>query len=114
MSKWSEGADLLQKLITAKEVAPIQNDLINLQQTMFSLQADQMKLIDDNSKLKIQVEKLQKKRDYTYEEGHTWFIHPERPDIKLCPVCLGRDDFENPMTPNGGRQWCRTCSKEFK
>lgn len=113
MSKWSDVAELLQRIISANEVIPVRSDLINLQQTMFALQNDQVKLIDENTKLKTRVERLQKKKDYTYAEGHSWYIHSERPDIKLCPICLNRDDFENPTIPNGGSQWCATCKKEF-
>lgn len=115
MSKWSDGAELLQKLITAKEVIPIQNDLISLQQTMFSLQADQMRLIDENSTLKLEVAKLKRKKGYKYENGHSWMIDTERPDLKLCPVCLNRDGFENPMTRVGLRMpYCSTCKKSFE
>ena len=97
MSKWSDSAELLQKLITAKEVIPIQGDLINLQQTMFVLQTDQMKLIDENQKLKDELAKLKQKKKYIVEPGHSWVVDPEKPEVKLCPVCLNRDGFENPL-----------------
>jgi hypothetical protein len=116
MSKWSEGAELLQKLIAAKEVIPIQGDLISLQQTMFSLQADQMKLIDENIKLKEELASLRKSKDYIYEEGHKWKIDPDRSQIKLCPVCLNKDGFESPLDDpldHMGYRYCRNCNGSF-
>jgi hypothetical protein len=114
MSSWTDGAKLLQKIITAKEVVPIQSDLIDLQQLMFASQTDQMKLMDENAVLRKQVSELQKRKEYVYQEDHTWLIHPGRPDIKLCPVCMYRDGFESPTVPAGGRQYCMTCKKELK
>lgn len=116
MSKWIDVAELLQKLISAKEVIPIQGDLITLQNNMFSLQAEQMKLLGENTQLRSRVTELEKKKVYPYEKDHTWKVHPERPDIRLCPVCLDRDGFENPMVPwvNSNRQHCSTCKKVFE
>lgn len=116
MSKWSEGADILQKLITAKEVIPVQGDLINLQQTMFTLQAEQMKLIDENLKVKRKIEKLEGKKKYVYDVPHNWLIDSDKPDLKLCPVCLNRDNFENPLF-NGYStegQYCEICKINVK
>jgi len=111
MSKWSDGAELLQKLISAKELIPARNDLINLQQTMFSLQSDQIKLVDQNQKLKEENANLRKKKEYKYADGHSYMINPDNPSLKLCPTCLNRDNFENPMQDYDSGGYCHTCKK---
>lgn len=116
MSKWSEGAELLQKIITAKEVIPVQSDLIALQQTLFSLQSDQMKLLDENNNLKDEIRRLGKLKAYKYETGRTWMINPEYPDIKLCPVCLNKEQFESPLGDEDemSHRYCTHCRGSYK
>jgi hypothetical protein len=114
MSKWSESAELLQRLITAKEVIPIQSDLISLQQAMFALQAEQMKLVDENAKLKEENQQLKKRKKYIYEPGHKWMIDSGKPDIKLCPTCLNRDGFESPLgNLSYNHRYCGNCKSNL-
>lgn len=72
---------------------------------------EKQKKIED---LEQEVKRLKEKKKYKYEDNHTWLVDPTRPDIKLCPVCLNKNDFENPMIRNGGNQYCSTCQKVFK
>lgn len=91
MSKWSDGADLLQKIITAKDVIPIQSDLITLQQTMFSLQNDQLKLIDENSDLRAKVSSLESRikleKNLEFDGKCYWSNETESKDGPFCALC---------------------------
>lgn len=110
MSKWSDGAALLQKIITAKEVAPIHKDLINLQQTMFALQADQMRLVDENQKYKEEIKELRSEikleKTLEFDSNNYWIIKPD--GSKDGPFCHYCKDVENRMVRKP-KAYCSQC-----
>jgi hypothetical protein len=111
MSKWSDVAELLQKIMTAKEVIPVQNDLINLQQTMFALQTDQMKLLDENANLKAEISRLSESKKFVFAPGKDYLIDPVEPSRKLCPVCTPKNRVAIPILSNG---YCSQCKGQYR
>ncbi len=63
------------------------------------------------SELEEENRKLKKKKEYKYAKDHGYMISPDNPSLKLCPTCLNRDGFENPMTDYDDGGYCKTCGK---
>lgn len=90
--------------------------IMDAQQAVLDLQEKQQNLQSKIVDLEKQNEKLKAKSNYVYEQGHDWMIDPGNPDMRLCPVCLNRDGFENPLPPDRGDgcRYCSTCKKSSR
>ena len=100
LAQKADNAELVQKILD------VQSQALEMQEKQFELH----KTVDEQ---RHEIESLKEKKKYAYEEGHSWCIDPSRPDLRLCPVCLNRDNFENPMQRNGTEGYCGTCRKSF-
>lgn len=95
----ADNAELVKKLLD------VQQQALDMQEKQFELN----KKVEDQGKI---ITDLKTSKKYVYEAGHNWMIDPKNPEIKLCPVCLNRDSFENPLERAGSHPaYCRTCNR---
>jgi len=114
MSIYDAAKDAL-KLAQKADNAELVQKILDVQAQALDMQQKQFELHQTIEKQKKEIDSLKEKKKYVYEEGHTWCINPERPDVKLCPACLNRDGFENPMHDihDSSSHYCSTCKKTF-
>ncbi len=110
MGLYEAAKDALKVAQSADNVELVQK-LLDVQKMALDMQEKQQELQTRITKLENEKEALKTKKKYQYADGHNWMIDPGNPSIKLCPTCLNRDGFENPMENDGGGGYCRTCNK---
>jgi hypothetical protein len=113
MSLYDAAKDALKVAQKADNIELIEK-LLDVQKQALDMQEKQQEQNAKISQLQAENESLKKRKQYKYDEGHTWMIDPANPTVKLCPVCINRDGFENPTVDVYGNQYCATCGKKFK
>jgi hypothetical protein len=100
------------KIAQKADNAELIEKLLDVQKSALEMQEKQFDLNKQVESLSRQVEDLRQRKKYIYEEGHEWMVDPESTRIKLCPVCLNRDGFENPLPDprSNSRSIMRFCS----
>ena len=102
LAQKADNIELVQKLMDVQSAAlDMQHQLQIKDEEIFKLRQD--------------IKKLQDRKKYVYEEGHKWLIDVKRPDIKFCPTCMNRDDFESPLgTPShNNHRYCGNCKNSI-
>lgn len=94
-----DNVELVQKLLDVQSAA------LDMQH---QLQLKNEEILELKKRIKI----IEERKKYVYEDGHKWLISPGNPNIKLCPTCLNRDNFESPLgSPyNGNHRHCGNCN----
>lgn len=115
MSVYEVAKDAL-KLAQKADNAELVQKILDVQEQALNMQEKQFELIKKIDKLELEISELKNRKKYVYDEGHLWKVDPENPRIKLCPTCLNRDGFENPLAVQNHTesQYCSTCKNHTK
>ncbi|MEI7917762.1 MAG: hypothetical protein WCH58_00035 [Candidatus Saccharibacteria bacterium] len=101
LAQKADNVELVQKIYD------IQSQALDMQDKQFQLN----KKIEDLHK---EIEHLALKKKYYYESDHKWMINDDNANVKLCPVCLNRDEFESPLSSSqDGYRYCSQCKGTY-
>ena len=95
VAQQADNVDLIQKLLD------VQKGALEMQHQI-QIKNEEVLVLTQN------VRDLQERKKYIYEDSYRWLIASEKPEIKLCPTCMNRDNFESPLGPvsdMGYRYW---------
>lgn len=88
-----------------------QLDNVELTQKLLDVQKQSLDLLDENSKLKKEIEALKEAKKFVFAENHNYLVDPASPNRALCPACTKKLCTEVPLAASG---YCEQCKSFYK
>jgi len=110
---------------TFKDAIALVNDYVNPEQKgkllelLFSAREDALALLEENSKLKEQIESYdrfeERMEEYSLEQVHRCIVykHKTKSDWYACPHCVEKHREMHPLQKLGHIHDCPSCDKRF-
>lgn len=108
MGLYDAAKDALKVAQSIDNVELVQK-LLDVQKQALDMQEKQQHQHQKIVKLENELEKTRENKRYIFEEGKNWYIDPEKPDRKLCPVCTNK--LMNPVPLKN--KYCYQCKASY-
>lgn len=108
MSLYDAAKDAL-KLAQKADNAELVQKILDVQSQALDMQKKQFEYVKQISNLEEENKKLKELKKFDFAENKNYFIDPDFPDRKLCPLCTKK--FQTPIPLEG--YYCRQCKGEY-
>ena len=108
MSLYEAAKDAL-KLAQKADNAELVQKILDVQLQALDMQEKQFELVKRTSKLEEENKKLKELKKYIFADGKNYWIDPEAPERRLCPLCTKKN--ETPVPLDG--YYCRQCKGDY-